>query len=122
MKMLTEQEYNSRMEKIKAKNLNKERLENLKKEKNRLKPKFQLPSTSKLILLGALLLCFEILLYAQYVMIHLQDTSAMYVLIGIPASLIPIILGYFNKAKAENTQGGIVYDTAMAQSMNNSEL
>ena len=37
------------------------------------------------------------------------------VLIGIPATLIPIIWGYYSKAKAENTQGGITYDMAMMQ-------
>ena len=48
-------------------------------------------------------------------MVKLQDSSSMYVLIGIPASLIPIILGYFYKSKAENTSGGIVFETAMSQ-------
>ena len=41
------------------------------------------------------------------------DLSAMYALIGVPVSLVPICLGYFNKSKAQNTVGGITYDMAM---------
>ena len=42
------------------------------------------------------------------------DTSYMYALIGIPAALIPTILGYYAKASRENQIGGITYDSAMA--------
>lgn len=117
MGYMTDNEYEARMKDIQLKNLHKERLQNLKNEKNKLKSKrkFKLPSTSKLILLGAVVLCLQIVIFCEYVMLTLQDTSAMYVLIGIPASLIPVILGYFYKSKAENTVGGIVYDSAMSQ-------
>lgn len=43
------------------------------------------------------------------------DLSAMYALIGIPATIIPIVLGYYSKSKAENTAGGITYDMAMME-------
>ena len=44
------------------------------------------------------------------------DTSYMYVLIGIPAALIPTVISYYNKAKAENlADSGYVYETRMAQ-------
>ena len=46
-------------------------------------------------------------------MVELKDTSALYVLLGIPAAMAPIIWAYFSKAKAENTKNGIVYETAM---------
>ena len=39
----------------------------------------------------------------------------MYALIGIPATIIPIVLGYYSKSKAENTAGGITYDMAMME-------
>lgn len=71
-------------------------------------------STSKLILLGMILLCLQIVFFCEYAMLTLGDTSAMYVLIGIPAALAPIVWGYYSKSKAENVAGGIVYESAMA--------
>lgn len=117
LKYLSEKDFNNRLKQIQAENVQKERLEILKKEKSKYKKKFKfkLPSTSKLILLVASLLCFQIVIFCEYVMFKFQDTSAMYALIGVPASLIPVVLGYYYKAKAENTIGGIVYDTAMSQ-------
>ena len=115
MGYLSEQEYNSRMRKIQEKNASIARKQKLKEEKNKHKRKFKWPSTSKLVLLGAVLLCLQILLFAEYVMINLGDTSAMYVLIGIPATLVPTIISYYHKARAENTVGGITYDMAMLQ-------
>lgn len=115
---LTEREYEYRMRKIKFYNESKERKRKLREEKRKYFPKLKLPSTSKLILIGAVLLCLEIVVFCEYVMITLGDTSAMYVLVGIPATLIPIIWGYYSKSKAENTVGGIVYDMAMMQNEN----
>lgn len=117
LRYLSEKDFNNRLKQIQAENVQKERLEILKKEKSKYKKKFKvkLPSTSKLILLVASLLCFQIVIFCEYVMFKFQDTSAMYALIGVPASLIPVVLGYYYKAKAENTIGGIVYDTAMSQ-------
>lgn len=73
-------------------------------------------STSKLILLGVILMCVEIVAFCEYAMLSSGDLSSMYVLLGIPVSLIPVCLGYFNKSKAENTAGGIVFETAMMES------
>lgn len=81
------------------------------KEKNKLKFKF--PSTSKLVLFAVFLMCIEILIFSQYAMLRFGDISAMYTLIGVPVALIPTICMYMNKSKAENTSGGIVYETAM---------
>ena len=115
MSYISAKEYESRMRRIKLDNASKERKRRLKEEKRKNMPKLKLPSTSKLILIGAVLLCLEIVIFCEYTMITIGDTSAMYVLIGIPATLIPIIWGYYSKSKAENTQGGIVYDMAMKQ-------
>lgn len=112
---LSEKEYESRLRRLKIINRSKERKRKLKEEERKYKAKLKLPSTSKLILIGAVLLCLEIVIFCEYTMIALGDTSAMYVLIGIPATLIPIIWSYYSKSKAENTQGGIVYDMAMMQ-------
>lgn len=97
------------------KNRQKEKIQKLREEKNKYKFKLIFPTTSKLLLIGAILLCLEIVIFCEYVMLKLQDSSSLYVLIGIPASLIPIILGYFYKSKAENTSGGIVFETAISQ-------
>lgn len=112
---LSEREYETRLRRLKTINRSKERKHKLKEEERKYKTKLRLPSTSKLILIGAVLLCLEIVIFCEYTMIKLGDTSAMYVLIGIPATLIPVIWGYYSKSKAENTVGGIVYDTAMMQ-------
>ena len=115
MGFISEREYETRMKRIRWENESKERKRKLKEEKRKSFQKFKLPSTSKLILIGAVLLCLQIVIFCEYTMITLGDTSAMYVLIGIPATLIPIIWSYYSKSKAENTQGGIVYDMAMMQ-------
>lgn len=115
MRRISEKEYDFRMKEIQRDNLAKERARKLKEEKRKGKIKHKLPSTSKLILLGMILLCVQIVIFCEYAMMTLCDTSALYVLIGIPAALAPIIWGYYSKSKAENTAGGIVYDTAMAE-------
>ena len=115
MSFVSEKEYEARMKKIKDNNASKERKRKLRAEKRKHMPKFKLPSTSKLILLGAILLCLQIVIFCEYIMVTSGDTSAMYVLIGIPATLIPVIWSYYSKAKAENTIGGITYDIAMTQ-------
>lgn len=115
MGYLTEKEYEARLEKIKKDNESKERKRKLREEKKKHKAKLKLPPTSKLILIGSVLLCLEIIVFCEYIILTSYDSSAIYVLVGIPATLIPIILGYYNKSKAENTQGGIVFENAMHQ-------
>lgn len=126
MKYLSEKEFNVQMKRIRAANLTKKRKAELKEERKKGKPKKKTFSMSKIILIGIILMCLEIVLFCEYTMLRLMDTSSMYVLIGIPVALAPIIWGYYSKSKAENTSGGIVYETAMAQldignSQNNSE-
>lgn len=112
---MTQTEYDSKLKKIKEHNLNKERILKLKQEKNKFKSKKKTPSTSKLVLLGVILLCLEIVIFCEYAMVHLGDTSALYALIGIPVAIAPTVVSYYMKSKAENTEGGIIYETAMAQ-------
>lgn len=111
---MTEEEYNERLEKIRERNEYKERRRKLREEGRKYWPKFKLPSTSKLILLTVFLLCIEIVVYCEYAMIVLGDASAMYILIGIPTTLVPIVMAYYSKSKKENSVGGITYDMAMA--------
>lgn len=43
------------------------------------------------------------------------DTNALYAMVGALVSFVPVIIGYMVKSTKENTSGGIVYETAMAQ-------
>ena len=122
MRYISEKEFNFRMKEIQRENLSKERARKLKEEKQKGKPRRKLLSTSKLILLGMILLCVQIVIFCEYAMMTLYDASSLYVLIGIPAALAPIIWGYYSKSKAENTVGGIVYDTAMAEMQMQNEI
>lgn len=115
MGYMTKQEYEDKLYKVRRKNLEKKRRQKLEDEKKKYKKKKKLPSTSKLILIGAVILCLQIILFCEYLMWKTGDLSAMYVLIGIAASLASVVLSYYHKAKAENTAGGITYETAMEE-------
>jgi hypothetical protein len=52
---------------------------------------------------------FEIVIFAQIIMWHFGDFSSLYVLIGIPATMVLPLFEFFKKSRAENTAGGIVY-------------
>lgn len=72
-------------------------------------------TTSKIALWCVILICIQIIIFAEYAMLITEDLSSMYVLIGIPAALAPTMLGYLSKSKAENSVGGITYDMAMRE-------
>ena len=110
---MTKQEYNEKLKQIKEHNKQIEMKRNLKEAKVK---RFQLkkPNTSKLIVFVVLLICLQILWFSEHMVNLTGDTSYMYALIGVPAALIPTILGYYAKASKENQVGGITYDTAMS--------
>lgn len=110
---MTEEKFQKELKEIQLKNEKIEYKNKLKAEKNKHKRKFKLPSTSKLVLLVVFLMCIEILIFSQYAMIKLGDISAMYTLIGVPVTLVPVTLGYYWKAKNENTAQGLVYEQTM---------
>ena len=115
VKYLTKQEYELELKKIKEKNQQIEMKRNLKAAKVK---RFQLkkPNTSKLIVFVVFLICLQILWFSEHMVNITGDTSYMYVLIGIPAALIPTVISYFNKAKIENTSdSGYVYEARMAE-------
>ena len=109
---LTSREYELELKKIKAQNRQIEIKRNLKAAKVK---RFNLkkPNTSKLIVFVVFAICLQILWFSEHMISLTGDTSYMYALIGIPAALIPTILGYYAKASKENQVGGITYDTAM---------
>ncbi|MCD8348810.1 MAG: hypothetical protein LUD16_12900 [Lachnospiraceae bacterium] len=76
------------------------------------------PTWSKIMLVIMTILCFEIVIYTEVVMWVHWDLSALYALVGVAASLAAAIWSYNEKAKAQNTAGGITYDLAMKQQEN----
>lgn len=116
---LTKEEFEKKLAEIQEKNKQKEYRRLLREERKKHRPKFKLPSTSKLILLVAFLLCLEIIIFCEYMMVKTGDLSSLYAMIGIASALIPLCLGYYFKSKAENTAGGITYDMAMMEANQN---
>lgn len=112
MKYLSQSNYEKRMAELKKRNELAKQKNELKAEKNKYKKK---TTTSKLLLIVVVLLCLEIIIFSQYVMIKFQDLNALYTLIGVPVSLVPVALGYFYKSSKENSVNGIVYETAIRQ-------
>lgn len=116
MRYISEKEYNAEMLRIKHENESKARLRKLRAEKakGRQKKSRSIP-TSKLVLWAMIILVFGIAIWFMYESHRLCDLSQAYALLGIVASLAPVIFGYYSKSRAENTEGGIVYETAMKE-------
>jgi hypothetical protein len=115
MKYLTEKEFEKKLAQIQQKKRQYEMKKELREAKRRF-PKLKKPNTSKLIVFVVFLICLQILWFSEHMVVVTGDTSYMYVLIGIPAALIPTVISYYNKAKAENlADSGYVYETRMAQ-------
>ena len=116
MRYISEKEYNAEMLRIKHENESKARLRKLKAERAKgLQKKSRSISNSKLVLWAMVILVFCIAIWFMYESHRLCDLSQAYALLGIVASLAPVIFGYYSKSKAENTEGGIVYETAMKE-------
>lgn len=109
---MTEREYKQKLKRVEEHNKSYERKQALKAA--RVQKEIKLPTTSKIVLFSMIILCVEIVVFAEYAMLAMKNMSAMYALIGIPVALTPTIWGYYSKSKAENTKGGIKYETAMA--------
>lgn len=116
MRYISEKEYNAEMLRIKHENESKARLRKIRAEKakGRQKKSRNIP-TSKLVLWAMVILVFGIAIWFMYESHRLCDLSQAYALLGIVASLAPVIFGYYSKSRAENTEGGIVYETAMKE-------
>lgn len=116
MRYISEKEYNAEMLRIKHENESKARLRKLRAEKAKgRQKKFRNIPTSKLVLWAMVILVFGIAIWFMYESHRLCDLSQAYALLGIVASLAPVIFGYYSKSKAENTEGGIVYETVMKE-------
>ena len=78
------------------------------------------PTTSKIIAIGVLLVdaiaTFAVLALCGLAIVRRFEGAHPYLttLIGALQAVTGVVLGsYFNKSKAENTKGGIVYDAAL---------
>ena len=86
------------------------------------------PATSKVIALGVLLMdavaTLAVLALCGLAIVRQFQGALPYLttLIGALQAVTGVVLGaYFNKSKAENTKGGIVYDDAMRRPVSNSD-
>lgn len=88
-------------------------------ELDKIKYKYRKPpqkiSTSKLVLFCVFVVCIQILIFSEIAMMKYGDFSALYTLIGVPVTLVPICLGYYFKSTKENTVNGITYEMAMLE-------
>lgn len=121
MAYMTKNQYDSKLAKLQKRNENIERRRRLREERMKYWPKFIMPSTSKIVLIVAALLCVEILFFCQWMIVKTGDTNCLYAMVGVIMSLASIVLGYFVKSTKQNTIGGITYETAMA-SINQKEV
>ena len=87
------------------------------------------PSTSHIIAIGVLMVdaaaTFAVLALCALAILRDYDGALPYLttLIGALQAVTGVVLGaYFNKSKAENTKGGIVYDTALGVSNSDTDL
>ena len=87
------------------------------------------PSTSHIIAIGVLMVdaaaTFAVLALSALAILRRFDGALPYLttLIGALQAVTGVVLGaYFNKSKAENTKGGIVYDTALGVSESDTDL
>ena len=113
MVYMTKSQYDSKLAKIQRKNETIERRRKLREERMKYWPKFIMPSTSKIVLIVAAILCVEILFFCQWMIVKTGDSNALYAMVGVVVSLASIVLGYFVKSTKENTVGGITFESAM---------
>ena len=112
---MTKSQFDSKLAKARMRNETIEYRRKLREERMKYWPKFILPSTSKIVLIIAAILCVEILFFCQWMIVKTGDTNALYAMVGVITALSSIVIGYFVKSTKQNTAGGITYETAMAR-------
>lgn len=105
---MTQREYEKRVEKIKARNKDIEMKQNLKAAKIK-RFNWKKPRTSKMVLWTVIIICIQILWFTEHMATITGDTSFMYALIAIPASLIPTVLSYMKNSRVEHQMGQFEY-------------
>lgn len=117
---MTENEFQLKKDEAEQKQIQREYRRVLFEMNHPILSKLKLPSTSKLFTILVICIMLEIIIFSEWFMANTGDASALYVLIGIGATMSTTLWGYFIKSKAENTVGGIKYETII-QELNNKE-
>ena len=112
---MTKSQFDVKMAKVQRRNAGIEYRRRLREERMKYWPKFVLPSTSKIMLGVASILCLETLIFCQYMIITTEDTNALYAMVGALFTFMGTTLGYYVKSTRENSTGGLVYESTMAQ-------
>lgn len=112
--LLDDKTFQKRLEKEKTNRIIRERKQQIEEERRKCRKIRKKPTTSKLLLASAFLISIEILIFCEIAYLFYPDPGILATLIGVPVTIVPIALGYLRKSTAENTAGGIVYDSAMA--------
>lgn len=115
MNYITEKEFEQKLKQLQQHNLSKERELKLIEEKNKYRKDIKLPSTSKLMAVYLFIILNVVLIFAMRAMWHFADLSFLGVLITDVAGQVIVYMIYALKSKAENTSGGIVYETTLAK-------
>lgn len=115
MVYMTENQYDSKLAKLKKRNESIERRRRLREERMKYWPKFVMPSTSKIVLGISALLCLETLVFCQYMIVSTGDTNALYAMVGALFTFMGTVISYYVKSTRENVRNGITFETAMAQ-------
>lgn len=111
--MLTQEKFRKKFEREKQRSLSRQRKQILKDEKSKYRNRKK-PSTSKILLVMVILICVEVLAFCEYAYLTNPEPGTLGSVIGSIATIVSLLLGYFWKSKAENTSGGIVFESAMA--------
>lgn len=110
---MTRREYEIEKKRLELRNKQILQQQELDKIKYQYKKPPQKISTSKLVLFCVFVVCIQILMFSEIAMMKYGDFSALYALIGVPVTLVPVVLGYYVKSGKENTKNGITYEMAM---------
>ena len=74
---MTKSQFDAKLAKAKRRNENIEYRRRLREERTRYWPKFVLPSTSKIVLIVAAILCVEILFFCQWMIVQNSGQSSI---------------------------------------------
>lgn len=115
MKRMSDRQFRSELKSVQIKNEYIRKNNELKKEREKYKRHIKFPSTSKIALFCIIIICLEIIFFVEFATIRLNDINALYALVAVPVTLTPTIWAYYSKSKAENTEGGIVYEASLRE-------
>jgi len=111
-----EKAYEAELRRIELKGKQAERKRILKEKRKSYKQAIKWPSQSKMAMWYILISCTVVQTYSMAAMWHFADLSPLASLIGATVGEGLTYYAYTAKSKAENTQGGIVYENSLKES------